>query len=563
MKHVLIIGAGIAGLTAAHELVEQGYHVTLLERNDVVGGLARTYQDKETKTCPYEYSWRAFGAYYHNVYNMMQRIPFQEKGFVFDQMIEVNKGDPTCQKGTSVAAEKNFLQYLPTTDILKIVPTILRYSLSCDERNIDLFAPQGLREFIHTLDLTKETEDVIGKSVGPYLGFDYHNASVYDLLYFNEISSNNSPKKFKLNISALPTNYVWFDPWVKLLKGKGVQLLVNTEVTSIAINNNKITSVVTRNTESHQSQTLTADFVVNCTGPEVLTALLEPYKLSPSIGTYYTQIKTCAENGRQIQMSVYYYLDKKIFFETVNSCIYLPNTPWLLMVLPTGHIWGDEHMKEFCVPEIKEILSIGICEPYEKGLFIKKPWSECTREEIELETWHQLIHDKDFIKSACIQDNTDIADINIINFKMWDSFVYKDGKLDTYEPKWANNINTKQYRPGAATPISNLFIGGAFSNTATGIYSMESATESGKVAAKAVCKYDNVKDTIFLHIKQKSIWTAPIRYLDSLLYNHMYYFIALIICVCLLWYTIPWSSIGKVLLSKLYNSVYRNRNRNP
>ena len=48
-KHVIIIGGGIAGLTTAHELVDQNYKVTLIERNDIVGGVARTYQDKEKK----------------------------------------------------------------------------------------------------------------------------------------------------------------------------------------------------------------------------------------------------------------------------------------------------------------------------------------------------------------------------------------------------------------------------------------------------------------------------------------------------------------------------------
>jgi uncharacterized protein with NAD-binding domain and iron-sulfur cluster len=79
IKHIVIIGGGIAGLTAAHELVELGYKITLLERNNIVGGLARTYQNKKDKTCPYEYSWRAYGKWYQNVYNIMKRIPYDKK----------------------------------------------------------------------------------------------------------------------------------------------------------------------------------------------------------------------------------------------------------------------------------------------------------------------------------------------------------------------------------------------------------------------------------------------------------------------------------------------------
>jgi hypothetical protein len=37
---VTITGAGVAGLTIAHQLVRQGFHVTVIEKNPVVGGLA-------------------------------------------------------------------------------------------------------------------------------------------------------------------------------------------------------------------------------------------------------------------------------------------------------------------------------------------------------------------------------------------------------------------------------------------------------------------------------------------------------------------------------------------
>ncbi len=42
MKHVIVIGGGIAGLTAAHELKKQKVAVTLLEREDAVGGAIKT-----------------------------------------------------------------------------------------------------------------------------------------------------------------------------------------------------------------------------------------------------------------------------------------------------------------------------------------------------------------------------------------------------------------------------------------------------------------------------------------------------------------------------------------
>jgi hypothetical protein len=236
-----------------------------------------------------------------------------------------------------------------------------------------------------------------------------------------------------------------------------------------------------------------------------------------------------AENGRQIQLSVYYYVDRKIYLDNENTLAYLPKTPWLLMVLPTGHIWGDEYMSRYCNPDIKEIVSVGICEPYVEGSYIKKKWSECTHEEIKIEAWYQLIHDEDFRNNSCIQGGVD--KINILDFKMWDSFVYKDGKMDTDEPKWANNTNTAQNRPNATTPIPNLFIAGAYSNTTTGLYSMESATESGKIAAKKICERDHKSDTIYLHTKKKYAFFYILRLIDYCIYHGSFMILFIVLCI--------------------------------
>ena len=44
MSHVLVIGAGFAGLSAATSLAQAGYRVTVLEKNDGPGGRARQFQ---------------------------------------------------------------------------------------------------------------------------------------------------------------------------------------------------------------------------------------------------------------------------------------------------------------------------------------------------------------------------------------------------------------------------------------------------------------------------------------------------------------------------------------
>jgi len=75
---------------------------------------------------------------------------------------------------------------------------------------------------------------------------------------------------------------------------------------------------------------------------------------------------------------------------------------------------------------------------------------------------------------------------------MWDSYKFDGRYMNTNEPKWANNVNTAKYRPNSISPINNLIIGGAYTDTSTGCYSMESACESVKIAAISLCDMDNV-----------------------------------------------------------------------
>ena len=39
---VIILGGGVAGMSAAHELIERGFEVVVLESGDIAGGKARS-----------------------------------------------------------------------------------------------------------------------------------------------------------------------------------------------------------------------------------------------------------------------------------------------------------------------------------------------------------------------------------------------------------------------------------------------------------------------------------------------------------------------------------------
>src|SRR6187402_616138 len=78
---VAILGGGVGGLSAAHELAERGFAVTVYERQATFGGKARSMSVPGSgtggrKDLPGEHGFRFFPGFYKHITDTMRRIPF-------------------------------------------------------------------------------------------------------------------------------------------------------------------------------------------------------------------------------------------------------------------------------------------------------------------------------------------------------------------------------------------------------------------------------------------------------------------------------------------------------
>jgi uncharacterized protein with NAD-binding domain and iron-sulfur cluster len=74
-NRVLVLGGGVAGLSAAHELVERKFEVTIIESSDDVGGRARS---RTIEGLPTEHGFHFFPAFYRHLIDTLRRIPSNE-----------------------------------------------------------------------------------------------------------------------------------------------------------------------------------------------------------------------------------------------------------------------------------------------------------------------------------------------------------------------------------------------------------------------------------------------------------------------------------------------------
>src|SRR3954463_15765145 len=93
-QRVLVLGGGVAGMSAAHELVERGFEVEVHEAKDVAGGKARTIYVEGSGTggrpdLPGEHGFRFFPRVYKHVTDTMKRIPCRgQPNGVFDNLVQ-------------------------------------------------------------------------------------------------------------------------------------------------------------------------------------------------------------------------------------------------------------------------------------------------------------------------------------------------------------------------------------------------------------------------------------------------------------------------------------------
>jgi hypothetical protein len=73
MPEVTIVGSGLAGISAATRLMEQGFDITLYEQNNFLGGKLGTHNDG-SKPDPHEHCYHMYLNWYNNFWQFMTEI---------------------------------------------------------------------------------------------------------------------------------------------------------------------------------------------------------------------------------------------------------------------------------------------------------------------------------------------------------------------------------------------------------------------------------------------------------------------------------------------------------
>lgn len=522
-KTVAIYGAGIAGLTVAHELIKLGYKVDVYESLGAVGGFARS---ERTRThMPTEHSWRGYAPFYANFFNLVREIPFgnRGKGTVYNQLTKpirfVLPGDGDGDGGSYTVSDKLILGYYA----LKV--------LCAGKRSVEYAAVNFYDLVYHRL--SAYARDNVIAMLGPGLGLDQHKASLYHVIKFIELNMVNHThlhehagevykhKSFdSWHVMSRPTSEAWFDPWVEQLKKLGVVVHLNSKLVNVVVGGDGMIEKCIVDGDSVE-----ADYHVLAMDPFSVRDLVSSSGIGGGGGEL-NKFDELVADGPNIMIGFRIAFSESIGFERDNDVFAFPDSEFNITMYPQDRLFTDDVELG---NGVKGLWSGTVCSADVVGTLFGLSAARLTIAQLREEIVYQISRSAEF-NNIIKQHNggRSFSDFDIVgDVEIWREFKYvgvdgngANGELVSKHRKWSNTTTTFKHRPGVVTRWGNLFVTGAHCKTSVDIWSMEGAVESGKMCSRAILgsDEDGDGDKVFLYEHKKNVFFSVVSAVDDVLF---------------------------------------------
>lgn len=496
-KKVIIIGGGVAGMSAAHELANRNFDVEIYQNTDISGGKARStlVPDSATqgrKPLPGEHGFRFFPRFYKHITTTMAEIPFGNKT-VADNLTETTEiklarfGQVPVQLSArfprSLKELENIINDatnahlgLTENDKKDFAFKVWQLITTCKDRRMNEYERIGWWEFldadqhsevyqtIFVRGLTRTLVAARAESASTKTGGNIFLQLIFDIA---------TPGISSDRILNGPTNEVWIDPWKEYLtKQKGVKLFYNAPATHIAVKNQKISSITVN--DNGTPRHVDGDYYILATPVEVASSLINHDLLiaDPTLENIIELSKSVAwMNGIQ------FYLKQDVQINHGHT-IYI-DSPWALTSISQKQFWQGYDFSKVGDGTVNGILSVDVSDWETPGILYNKPANQCTKQEIANEIWAQL-------KKSLNSNGTELlSDENLHSFNLDDDIVF-GASMDNKEPLLVNTVNSWDLRPYAYTRIPNLFLASDYVKTYTDLATMEGANEAARRAVNCI-----------------------------------------------------------------------------
>ncbi|MGY6024945.1 hydroxysqualene dehydroxylase [Streptomyces spinosirectus] len=520
-KRVAVLGGGVSGLSAAQELAERGYAVTVYEYYDILGGKARSMDVPGTagggrRPLPGEHGFRFFPGFYRNLPDTMRRIPFpgSPNGVhgnlrgATEELFARSAGRPDLhfplRRVTTPPAPGDITpswirdQILSVLDLGTRLPAheaayfadrVLVHLTSCDARREGQWEKVAWWDFIRAEEMSEEYRTLLG--IGQTRNLVATRAEVAStrtvgrviieaLILWGLLGRGLDGDADVDRVLNAPTSEAWIDPWESHLRSLGVEFVLGTQVREVSCAGGRVTGVRVSARDGGQERTVTADHYVSALPVEHARATW-----GAALRAADPQLARCDALRTDWMTGVMFYLRTPT--PVVHGHINCLDSPWSVTGIGQAQFWdGRDFSRDYGDGQAHDCLSTIISEWDKPGILYGKTAKECTKDEIVAELWAQL---KDALNDS---GRTTLTDEDRLGWFM-DPAVTGLGGPDPQnrEQLLIHPTGTLYNRPSARTRVPNFFLAGDYVRTDVDLATMEGANESARRAVNALLSADN------------------------------------------------------------------------
>jgi uncharacterized protein with NAD-binding domain and iron-sulfur cluster len=509
-KRVVIFGGGVAGLSAAHELAERGFKVTVYER-DHLGGKAWSFGVPGSATpgrnpLQAEHGFRFFPGFYKNLGDTMRRIPVAG-GSVYDRLVRATTYRTAFAGGPDLTIPLTLLALdlpvgvtpeafaqslaavlvealkLPLTEALYFASKLWVYVSSCEERRFGQWDYVPWSDFIRENQMSAEYRKVVSRSLVRNLAATKSDqASTHSIGLVGEASvmslagyGNDAGATFDRVLDG-PSSEVWLNEWVALLRRMGVRFRVGWTLERLTMRRGRIAHALVRGPGNRHHHVADPWFVLAIPFERVIPLLSSPMlKADPRLDG----IRRLANDWMS---GLQFYLYEP--FPLTNGHVNYADSPFALTSISQQQFW-QRPLSDYGDGTVTESFSTIVSDWVTPGIIFGKPAKELTPPQLAREVYAQIqAHENKPGSKPTLTDqmlHSWFLDPAIKPFTGPGSQrVYNDTPLFIQNPgEWAN-------RPESATAIPNLFLAGDWVRTNINVTTMDGANQGGRQAANAL-----------------------------------------------------------------------------
>lgn len=486
---VAILGGGVAGLSAAHELAERGFKVTVYEGGTVLGGKARSFGVKDSgpdsrPPLPAEHGFRFFPGFYKHLPDTMARIPYRPSGTVADNLVTATRLTVEFVGEANLVFPARLPVSLGDLGALLGAAGLLQERTSCTAEEIAFYIERVWQ--LLTSSAERRLEEYDGTSWWEYIKAEERSPAYQRLANTTRALVAADPKTSSTRtvgnvllqllfdfatpgasvdrVLNGPTSEVWIAPWVEHLKTTlGVVFKEGAEIEKIEIDKDGcVADVVVGN------RTERANYYVAAVPVERMADII---RNSPGLADADPALKGVLDlsNDVETMAGIQFYFDEALPLES-GHLLHL-DSEWALTSLAQAQFWKRD-LSEYGDGTVRDILSVDISDFHALGKGQGKSAEKSTRAEIEAEVWRQLQESLPFLK-----------DMPFVRVSLDPAI--RDGQPNL-EPLLVNKINRWDLRPQATTAIPNLFLASDYVQTNTDLATMEGANEAARRAVNGI-----------------------------------------------------------------------------